>query len=101
VAVLRPSIKPQKISRSRVEHCDGATVPLYYFEPEGPDWSNYQDDDGIELQSDAEALVYAYSIIRELKSDDEGDHRPYYLLVKNCARKTIFRIPFLIFDRPN
>jgi hypothetical protein len=50
-------------------------VPLYYFEPEGQGW-DYQDDDGIKLQSDAEALAYAYSIIGELKADYEGSHRP-------------------------
>jgi hypothetical protein len=69
-------------------------VPLYYFETEGPGWSDYRDDDGIELQSDAEALVYAYSMIRELKADYEDGDCPDHLLVKNCARKTIFRIAF-------
>ena len=68
-------------------------MPLYYFEPEGQGW-DYQDDDGIELQSDAEALAYAYSIIGELKADYEGSHRPLHLLVKNWIRKTIFRIAF-------
>jgi hypothetical protein len=69
-------------------------VPLYYFETEGPSWSDYQDDDGIELQSDAEALVYAYTMIRELTADYEGSDRPLHLLVKNWIRKTIFRIAF-------
>ena len=69
-------------------------MPLYYFEPEGPGWSDYQDDDGIELMSDAEALAYAYTIIRELKADRKGSNRPFHLLVKNPARKTIFRIAF-------
>jgi hypothetical protein len=53
-------------------------VPLYYFETEGPSWSDYQDDDGIELQSDAEALVYAYTMIRELTADYEGSDRPLH-----------------------
>ena len=70
-------------------------MPPYYFEPEGEGWWDYQDDDGIELQSNAEALVYAYSMIQELKADYEDSHRPFrFLLVKNCARKTIFRIAF-------
>ena len=68
-------------------------MPLYYFETEGPNWSDYQDDDGIELPSDAEALAYAHSMIRELKAD-LGSDRPLHLLVKNSARKTIFRIAF-------
>ena len=85
---------PQNAKISRVEQCDGPTVPLYYFEPEGPDWWDYQDDDGIELRSDAEALVYAYSILRELKADYEDSHRPRHLLVKNSVHKTIFRIAF-------
>jgi hypothetical protein len=53
----------------RVEHCDGAGVPLYYFEAEGPGWSDYEDDEGIELQSDAKALAYAYAMVQELKAD--------------------------------
>jgi hypothetical protein len=69
-------------------------VPLYYFEAEGPGWSDYQDDDGIELLSDAQALVYAYQMIRELEADFEGSDRPLHLLVKNWIRKTIFRIAF-------
>jgi hypothetical protein len=69
-------------------------VPLYYFEAEGPGWSDYQDDNGIELQSDAEALVYAYSMIRELKADYEDSGHPLHLLVKNWIRKIIFRIAF-------
>jgi hypothetical protein len=69
-------------------------VPLYYFEAEGPGWSDYQDHDGIELLSDAEARVYAHSMIRELKADYEGSDRPLHLLVKNWIRKTIFRIAF-------
>jgi hypothetical protein len=69
-------------------------VPLYYFEPEGPSWSDYQDDDGIELPSDAEALAYAYSMIRELKADYKGSECPVHLLVKDSARKIIFRIAF-------
>jgi hypothetical protein len=76
----------------RVEHCDEAAVPLYYFEAEGPGWSDYQDDDGIELPSDAKALAYAYSMIRELNADFERSDRPLYLLVKDSARRTIFRI---------
>jgi hypothetical protein len=69
-------------------------VPLYYFEPERPGWSDYQDDDGIELPSDAEASAYAYSMIRELSADYEGSDRPLHLLVKDSARKAIFRIAF-------
>jgi hypothetical protein len=69
-------------------------VPLYYFEPEGPGWSDYQDDDGIELPNDTEALAYAHLMIRELNADYEGSDRPSHLLVKNAARKTIFRIAF-------
>lgn len=68
-------------------------MPLYYFETEGPSWSDYQDDDGIELRSDAEALVYAYSIVRELKADYKSSHRPRHLLVKDCDN-TIFRVAF-------
>jgi phage major head subunit gpT-like protein len=67
---------------------------MYYFEPEGPGWSDYQDDDGIELKSNAEALAYAYTVIRELKADREGSSRPTHLLVKNAARKVILRISF-------
>jgi len=62
-------------------------VPLYYFETEGSSWSDYQDDDGIELRSDAQALVYAYSIVRE------SSHHPRHLLVKDCD-STIFRVAF-------
>ena len=70
-------------------------MPLYYFEPEGPGWSDYRDDDGIELPNDAEALAYAYTMIRELKADYEGSDRPLlHLLVKNSARKIIFRPAF-------
>ena len=58
---------PAKRRNLAREHCDGAGVPLYDFETEGPSWSDYQDDDGIELRSDAEALVYAYSIVREFE----------------------------------
>ena len=57
---------------------------------EGPSWSDYQDDDGIELRSDAQTLVYAYSIVRELKADYKSSHRPRHLLVKDCDN-TIFR----------
>jgi hypothetical protein len=53
-------------------------VPLYYFETEGPGWSDYQDDDGIELLSDAKALAYAYTMIGKLKADREGSNRPLY-----------------------
>ena len=71
-------------------------MPLYYFEPEGTDWDNDDDhsveDDGIELTSNAEALVYAYSSVRELKADGEGSDLPAYLLVKNYDHKTIFRV---------
>jgi hypothetical protein len=69
-------------------------VPLYYFEPEGPNWSDYQDEEGIELPNDAEALAYAYSMIRELKPDLKGSDRPLHLAVKDAARATIFRIAF-------
>jgi hypothetical protein len=69
-------------------------VPLYYFEPEGPGWSDYRDNDGTELQSDIKALAYAHSMILELKTDFKGSDRPLYLLVKDSARKTIFRIAF-------
>jgi len=69
-------------------------VPLYYFETEGPGWSDYQDDEGIELLSDAEALVYAHSMIGELKVDFQDSDRPLHLLVKNWIRKTIFRVAF-------
>ena len=69
-------------------------MPLYYFEPEGPGWLDFEDEDGIELPSDAKALAYAYTIIGELKADREGSNRPFHLLVKNAARKTIFRIAF-------
>jgi hypothetical protein len=72
--------------------CDGAAVPLYYFETEGPGWSDYEDDEGIELQSDAEALVYAHSLIRELMVEFQDSDRPLHLLVKNWIRKTIFRV---------
>ena len=90
--VAVPSINPKKISR--IEHCDGGAVPLYYFEAEGPGWSDYQDDEGIELLSDAKALAYAYSMIRELSADYERSDCPLHLLVKDSARKTIFRIAF-------
>jgi hypothetical protein len=69
-------------------------VPLYYFEPEGTGWSDYQDEDGIELPSDAQALAYARSMIRELKADYKGSDRPLHLVVKNSARTTIFRVAF-------
>jgi Domain of unknown function (DUF6894) len=65
-------------------------VPLYYFEPEGWD---YQDVDGIELLSDAEALAYAHAIIRELKEDVDGE-RIVRMLVKNALGEIIFSIPF-------
>ena len=68
-------------------------MPLYYFETEGSSWSDYQDDDGIELRSDAQALVYAYSIVRELKADYKSSHHPRHLLVKDCD-STIFRVAF-------
>jgi len=87
------SADPAKRRNLAREHCDGAGVPLYYFETEGPSWSDYQDDDGIELRSDAEALVYAYSIVRELKTDYKSSHRPRHLLVKDCDN-TIFRVAF-------
>jgi hypothetical protein len=77
----------------RVEPSDGAAVPLYYFEPEGPGWSDYQDD-GIELPSDVKALAYAHAMILELKADYKGSDRPLHLLIKNSARKTIFRVAF-------
>jgi hypothetical protein len=51
-------------------------VPLYYFEPEGPGWSDYNDDDGIELQSDIKALAYAHSMVLELKADYKSSDRP-------------------------
>jgi hypothetical protein len=38
------------------------------------------------------ALAYAHSMVLELKADLEGSDHPLYLLVKNSARKTIFRI---------
>jgi len=69
-------------------------MPLYYFEAEGPRWSDYRDDDGIELSNDAEALAYANTMIRELSAEYDGSHRPSHLLVKDSARKTIFRIAF-------
>ena len=70
-------------------------VPLYYFEFEGPGWSNYQDEDGIELPSDAQALAYAQSKVRELKADYKRSNRyPLHLVVKDSARNTIFRVAF-------
>ena len=80
-----------KIKTSRLEHW--CFVPLYYFEPEGPGW-DYQDDDGIELPNDAEALAYAREMIRELKEDGEIIADITHLLVKDRSRKTIFRIAF-------
>ena len=68
-------------------------MTLYYFETEEPSWSDNQDDDGIELRSDAEALIYAYSIVRELKTDCKFVHRPRHWLVKDCDN-TIFRVAF-------
>ena len=68
-------------------------MPLYYFETEGPNSSDNQDDDGIELRSDSEALIYAYSVVRELQADYKSSHRPRHLLVKDCAT-TIFRVAF-------
>jgi hypothetical protein len=69
-------------------------VPLYYFEPEGPGWDgwDYQDDDGIELPNDAEAVAYARRMIRELKEDEKTFEDITHLLVKDAARKIIFRI---------
>ena len=69
-------------------------VPLYYFELEGADWEDYQDIDGAEFPNDAEALVYAYRIIRELKEDSETNKRIVHLLVKDADRKITFRIAF-------
>lgn len=69
-------------------------MTLYYFEPEGTGWSDYRDDDGIELPSDAEALAYAYSMIGGLKVDYTGSDRPSHLLVKDSDRKTVSRIAF-------
>ena len=69
-------------------------MPLYYFELEGPGWSQFEDDEGIELISDIKALAYAHSMILELKADLEASDRPLYLLVKDSTRKTIFRIAF-------
>jgi hypothetical protein len=69
-------------------------VPLYYFEPEGPAWLDYEDDDGIELPNDAEALAYAYLMIRELKANNGVSDLSFHLLVKNWIRKTIFRVAF-------
>jgi len=82
--------KRQNLAR---EHCDGAAVTLYYFETEEPSCPDNQDDDGIELRSDAEALIYVYSIVRELKTDCKSVHRPRHLLVKDCDN-TIFRVAF-------
>jgi len=62
--------------------------------PEGPDWADYQDIDGTELPSTAEALVYAYKIIRELTSDGHDKWHGHYMLVKDALRKTVFRIAF-------
>jgi len=73
---------------------ESASVPLYYFELEGPGWSDYRDEDGIELPSDAQALAYAQSMIRELKADYRGSDRPLHLVVKDSARNTIFRVAF-------
>ena len=56
-------------------------MPLYYFELEGPGWSRFEDDEGIELISDIKALAYAHSMILE---------SPRYLLVKDSTRKTFF-----------
>jgi hypothetical protein len=53
-----------------------------------------EDDDGIELPNHAEALAYAYLMIRELKTNNEGGDLPLHLLVKNWIRKTIFRVAF-------
>ena len=69
-------------------------VPLYYFEFEGPGWSDYQDEDGTELPSDAQALACAQSMIRELRPDYKGRDRPLHLIVKDSARNTIFRVAF-------
>jgi hypothetical protein len=66
-------------------------VPLYYFEPDGPGW-DFQDDDGIELPNDAGALAYARQMIRELKEDEKIIEDITHLLVKDTARKIIFRI---------
>jgi hypothetical protein len=90
-----PIHKSRKIGGG-VKHRDGAAVPLYYFEPEGPGWSDYkdEDDDGIELPSDVKALAYAHSMILELKAEFDGSDRPRYSLVKDSNRKTIFRIAF-------
>jgi hypothetical protein len=64
----------------------------YYFEAEGPGWSDYEDDDGIELASDEQALAYAQTMIRELKADYKRSDRPPHLVVKDSARQTIFRV---------
>ena len=69
-------------------------MPIYYFEPEGPDWRDYRDIDGAELSNNAEALIYAYRIVGELKEDGNINERPIHMLVKNAERKIIFRIAF-------
>jgi hypothetical protein len=77
--------------RNELSNNERCSVPLYYFEPEGPGW-DYQDDDGIELPNDAEALAYARQMIRELKEDGKIIEEITHLLVKDTARKIIFRI---------
>ena len=70
-------------------------MPLYYFEAEGPGWSDYQDDDGIELQERCRGA--SLRVLDDSRAEGglmRAAIAPIHLLVKNWIRKTIFRIAF-------
>ena len=66
----------------------------YYFDIRG--YSDIHDDRGGTLMpNDEAALAYARRIIRELREAGGYDDPALTLMVRNCAGKTVYSIPFL------
>lgn len=66
----------------------------YYFDVRG--YGDIHDDRGGTLMpNDEAALAYARRIIRELREADGYDDPGLTMVVRNCAGKTVYSIPFL------
>lgn len=66
----------------------------YYFDVRG--YGDIHDDRGGTLMpNDEAALAYARRIIRELREAGGYDDPALTMIVRNCAGKTVYSIPFL------
>lgn len=66
----------------------------YYFDVQCYG-EEHDDRGGMLMPNDEAALAYAHRIIRELRQAGGYDDPALSLIVRNCAGKTVYSIPFL------